>query len=336
MQYSGSKPHRLRATIIVAAFAAVLGAVAWTLMHGAGEHSSPLSATATTTGASVIPEGPPGDAKRAITSQPTTQLKRLATAQALPPPSSPLAQTYAELKARADAGDVAAAGRLFQDAHRCFRARMTTLVTPRVARAYLREDTSKLTAEQLKAHEENLAMIEKQIEEARAESAGCEGLSDAQLQLAPLALQAAKLGDTEATRCYVSGFFLYAGGLFDHPEWLAEYRSSALALAQAAIERGDWAMVGQLSDSYSGWPIAPLSQVLSVGPAQSYRYLKLQRLGATEATAARLEDELATTTRDMSAEQIAEGDAWAQEAYLRYFGGQPATSDLRGLALCPI
>jgi hypothetical protein len=213
---------------------------------------------------------------------------------------------------------------------------MTMRSLPRTARAYLRQDTSKLHAEQLKEREQNLAMIEQQIADARAETAGCEGLTDAQLQLAPLALQAAKLGDAEATRCYVSGFFLYAGGLLEHPEWLAEYRSSALPLAQAAIEQGDWAIVGQLGDSYSGLPIAPLSQLLGNDPAQGYRYLKLQRLGAPEGTAARLDEELAIATRELSAEQIADGDSWAQKVYLRYFGGQPASSDTTGMAPCPI
>jgi hypothetical protein len=180
-------------------------------------------------------------------------------------------------------------------------------------------------------------MVEQQIEDARAKSAECEGLTEAQLQLAPLALQAAKLGDAEATRCYVSGLFMYTGGLLDHPEWLTEYRSNALPLAQAAIERGDWVMVGELGDSVSGWlPISPLGQLLGTEPAQHYRYLKLQRLGAPESTAARFDDELAAATRELSAGQIAEGDSWAQDAYLRYFGGQPSNSNSTGMDVCPM
>ena len=335
MPHPGSKPHRLRSAVIVVALVAVIGAITWMLIRG--ENSSPAPAPAATAGATAIPAVPSADGNRAANvSKPAAELRRAATKQALPPPGTPLAQTYADLKARADAGDVAAAARLFQDAHHCFRTRMKVLSMPRTARAVLRQDTSKLNAEQLKEREESLAMVERQIDDARADNAGCEGLTDAQLQLAPLAMQAAKLGDAEATRCYVSGFFLYAGGLLDHPEWLTQYRSSALPLAQAAIERGDWAMVGELGDSYSGWPIAPLSQLLGTDPARGYRYLKLQRLGAPEGTAARFDDELAVATRELSAEQIAEGDAWAQEVYLRYFGGQPASSDTTGMALCPI
>jgi len=112
-----------------------------------------------------------------------------------------------------------------------------------------------------------------------------------------------------------------------------------LPLAQAAIERGDWAMVGQLRDSYSysGWsPISPLGQLVGIDPAQGYRYMKLLRLGAPERSAVRFDDELAATARELSVEQIAEGDAWAQDVYLRYFGGQPANSDPTGMVLCPL
>jgi hypothetical protein len=335
MPHSGSKPHQLRSAVIAVAFAAVIGAITWTLIRG--ESSSPAATTATTTGATAVPGVPPADGNRAANaSKAAAQLRHAATTQALPPPGTPLAQTYAELKVLADAGDVAAAARLFQDVHHCFRTRMTLFALPRTARAFLRQDISKLNAEQLKEREQSLALVEQQIEDARAKSAGCEGLTDAQLQLAPLALQAAKLGDAEATRCYVSGLFLYAGGLLDHPEWLTEYRSNALPLAQAAIERGDWAIVGELGDSYSGWlPISPLGQLLGIDPAQHYRYLKLQRLGAPESTA-RFDDELAAATRELSAEQIAEGDSWAQDAYLRYFGAQLANSNVTGMDVCPM
>jgi len=208
---------------------------------------------------------------------------------------------------------------------------------PRSAAAMLRQDSSKLDAEQLKEREENLARLEQQIEDARAQNAGCKGLTDAQLQLAPLALQAAKLGDAAASRCYVSGIFLYTGGLLDHPEWLTQYTSNALPLAQTAIERGDWTMVAQLRNGYTGeLAIAPLGQLLGVDPAQAYRYLKLQRLGSSEGSVSRLEEELATATRELSAEQIAEGDSWAQDAYLRYFGGQPADPDPTAMNFCPM
>ena len=319
----------------MAAFASVIGAVTWTLIRD--ENSSQAAITATAIGATAIPGVLPDDSNRAPrASRPAAQVRHAVSTQALPPPDIPLSQIYAELKARADAGDVAAAARLFQEAQHCFRARMTMLTMPRSVAALLRQDSSRLNAEQLKEREENLARVEQQIEDARAGNAKCEGLTDAQLQLAPLALQAAKLGDADASRCYVSGIFLYTGGLLDHPEWLTQYRSSALPLAQAAIERGDWAMVAQLSNGYSGELFfAPLGQLLGIDPAQGYRYLKLQRLGAREGSVPRLDDELAAATRELSVGQIAEGDAWAQDVYLRYFGGQPASSDSAGSNFCP-
>ncbi len=336
MPNSGSKHNRRRAAIFAAVFVAMSVGAAWIVFRSDGaEDASPQGAVATTA-AEASKEQHAKDNAAPAAPKPTRKLKSAVINTALPPPGTPLVQIYDELKSRADAGDVAAAARLFQDAQHCFRTRMTMRMTPRSAAALLRQDTSKLNAEQLKEHEENLARVERQIEDARAGNAGCEGLTDAQLQLAPLALQAAKLGDADASRCYVSGIFLYTGGLLDHPEWLAQYRSSALPLAQAAIERGDWAMVAQLSNGYSGELFfAPLGQLLGNDPAQAYHYLKLQRLGARDGSVLRLDDELAAATRELSVEQIAEGDAWAQDVYLRYFGGQPADSDPAGSNFCP-
>ena len=336
MPHTGSMPHHLRTAIFAAVFGVMLVGAAWILFRSDGaEDASPPGAVATTAAEDSKEQHAKGSAAPAA-SRATTKLKSADINTALPPPGAPLVQIYDELKARADAGDVAAAARLFQEAQHCFRARTMMLTMPRSAAALLRQDSSKLNAEQLKEREENLARVEQQIEDARAGNAKCEGLTDAQLQLAPLALQAAKLGDADASRCYVSGIFLYTGGLLDHPEWLTQYRSSALPLAQAAIERGDWAMVAQLSNGYSGELFfAPLGQLLGIDPAQGYRYLKLQRLGAREGSVPRLDDELAAATRELSVEQIAEGDAWAQDVYLRYFGGQPASSDSAGSNFCP-
>ena len=336
MPRSGSKPHLLRITIVVAVFAAVIAGAAWNLFRSDGaDDVSPTGAVARTAPEDSKERRANGDAAPPA-AKATKKLQSADINTALPPPGTPLVQIYRDLKARADAGDVAAAARLFQEAQHCFRAHTTMLLMPRSAAAMLRQDSSKLDAEQLKEREENLARIEQQIEDARAESAGCAGLTDAQLQLAPLALQAAKLGDADASRCYVSGIFLYTGGLLDHPEWLAQYRSSALPLAQAAIERGDWAMVAQLSNGYSGEMFfAPLGQLLGNDPAQAYHYLKLQRLGAREGSVPRLDEELAAATRGLSVEQIAEGDAWAQDVFLRYFGGQPTSSDPAGNNFCP-
>jgi len=216
MPRSGSKPHRLHITIVAAVFVAVMVGAAWKLFRSDGaEDVSSAGASATTAPEDSKEQHAKGNALAA--SKATRKLKSADINTALPPSGAPLVQIYDELKARADAGDVAAAARLFQEAQHCFRARMTMLTMPRSAAALLRQDSSKLNAEQLKEREENLARVEQQIEDARAGTAKCEGLTDAQLQLAPLALQAAKLGDADASRCYVSGIFLYTGGLLDHP-----------------------------------------------------------------------------------------------------------------------
>ena len=55
------------------------------------------------------------------------------SATVLPPPGTPLAEIFGELKARADAGDAAAASRLFQDLQQCAEAQRLGRSLPAVA-----------------------------------------------------------------------------------------------------------------------------------------------------------------------------------------------------------
>ena len=254
----------------------------------------------------------------------------------LPPPGTPLAKIYDELKARADAGDVEAASRLFTEAQHCFNSRQTARMLPRAADLFLEEDTSKLSAEELSQREKHLADLEEHLAKARAENELCEGLSDAQLQLTPLALQAAQLGDTAASDCYVSGFLMYiSGGLLDHPEWLTQYKSSAMTIAQAALEQGDWRMVAELRNAYGQtFGVTPLAQLTGGDAVQYYRYLKLQLLGATDKNATALGRQVAEAAQSLTAVDVNAGDAWAQEKYLRFFGGTPSSAGQNDMSFC--
>lgn len=264
---------------------------------------------------------------------PTTVSRALDPA-ALPPPGTPLAKIYDDLKARADGGDKEAASRLFTEAQHCFSARQAVRMLPRSANFFLEEDTSKLSAEDLSQREKHLANLEEHLAKARAENELCEGLSDAQLQLTPLALQAAQLGDTAASDCYVSGILMYSGGLLDHPEWLAQYKSSAMTIAQAALEQGDWRMVASLRNAYGQtFSVAPLAQLTGGDAVQYYRYLKLELLGATDKNAAALGRQLAEAAQRLTAVDQNAGDAWAQEMYLRFFGGAPGAADQNNMSM---
>jgi hypothetical protein len=121
---------------------------------------------------------------------------------------------------------------------------------------------------------------------------------------------------------------LYSGGLLDHPEWLAQYKSSAMTLAQAALEQGDWRMVAELRNAYGQTlSLTPLAQLTGGDAVQYYRYLKLQLLGATGKNAISLGRQVAEAAQSLPALDMNAGDAWAQEMYLRFFGGTPASAD---------
>jgi len=324
MSDSGSKSRRLRATIVAAACAAAIAAAAWMLIrsHRAAE-SLPTGDVAATAGASANPEKQ--HASGAPATKPTSTSRVVGVSAALPPPGTPLTQVYDELKARADAGDAAAASRLFHDTFRCVMAREQLLGAPTTAALLLEGDTSKLSAEQLAAREKHLAELEETLGKARRNSQLCAGLDESKSLLTPLMLEAARLGDLAAGNCYVAGNMLADPRLFDHPEWLTEYKANALALALAGVAQGDWGMVAQLQHAYArdGYAMIALGRITGPDPVQNYRYLKLRRLGANSQNAPYYDENLAFVAHDLSADDVAAGDAWAQDTYLRYFSAVP-------------
>ena len=254
----------------------------------------------------------------------------------LPPPNAPLTQVYADLRARADAGDAPAASRLYRDVGRCLHARDALTSQTHAASWMLEDDTSKLDANQLSRREQRLATIEDELSKARAASGLCEGITPEQLQLAPVALRAAQLGDTQAADCYVSAGLTTGGGLLDHPEWLQDYKDNAMSLANAAVEQGDWAMVGQLQRAYAQSTGASLlSQVTGADPVQAYAYLKLRSLGSeTSQGTSFLNRQLADAAQGLPTGAVTEGDTWAQSTYQQYFGTNPQFNMPRGVNPC--
>jgi hypothetical protein len=166
-------------------------------------------------------------------------------------------------------------------------------------------------------------------------SADCEGLSEAQTEVAPLALRAAQLGDLDAAICYVRGdVLLLSPRLIDHPEWLSDYRDQALSLALDAFARSDWSVVALLQGAYAHDPRELLTQATAADPAEAYRYLHLMRLGETiPQRQAVLDSELASAAQRLSPEQVGDGDAWAQETFARQFNAKPLSRSGGG---CPL
>lgn len=250
----------------------------------------------------------------------------------LPPDDAPLSATYAQLKSRGEAGDAAAAARLYHDLQQCFSAHQRVHSLPMqisFLEEYAPKPGSNLGEEMMKGREERLAGLKNELHDAERDAARCDGLSEEQLRLAPAALGAARLGDKAASDCYVSGFLLFAGGILDHPEWLAQYKENALTIANNALAAGDWSMVNELQHAYApaGFRFGPLGDLVGENAAMSYRLLRLQRLGASAEMARAYDRQLAAAVRDLSPDAIAEGDAWAQDTFSKYFAGAQASPD---------
>jgi hypothetical protein len=326
MPSSGRKPHRLRTALVAAAFGAAIAAGAWMLTRSndAQKLSPTVAVPATASGSSDAGEQHATGKDIAVARKPARNL----AGTALPLPGAPLKQTYDELKRRADAGDAAAASRLFRDTYHCVVARERLLSMPPAAGLMFEDDTSKVSPEQLVARERYLAELEARLTDYRRETKNCEGLNETQLLVTPIMLEAARLGDSAAGNCYVDGYLMSDPQLFDHPEWLPEYKSNARAIAQASVARGDWGAVAQLQHAYAkdGYGALLLTRIVAPDAVQNYRYLKLRRLGANAENARYYDRDLLFVAHGLSADEVAAGDAWAQDTYLRYFSATPENS----------
>jgi hypothetical protein len=258
----------------------------------------------------------------------------------LPAPGTPLKQTMAELKARADAGDAKAASRLYQDTQRCAGVREINAMTPKVTSYLLNQKTSEMSPETLKASEQALANFQKRLNFARDNAGLCADLSDDEInQLFPTALQAAQLGDNAAADCFVNGgaTFGIPRGILDHPEWLLDYKQNALAIADTAITQGDWTMVSMLGDAYNNsYSPSMLGHLTGQDNVQAYRYLKLRLLGATSGGKGvdYLAQELVQIANEIPPDAKLAGDAWAQDAYQRYFAASPVNPSVNSYRPC--
>lgn len=249
----------------------------------------------------------------------------------LPPPGTPLKQTYDELKARADAGDAQAASRLYSDLQRCSRSdhiqRMLPWITQTMdAGASVNKQPS---SDQLKFVSALLDVQQRQLDFVRENQALCDDLDKQELSsVFPAALRAAQLGDEQALDCYVASNMGALRDLIDHPEWLGQYKENAPALIESAVQRGDWEVVSLLHSAYDGtFTGSMLSELVSPDPATSYRYLQLQRVGASGALAKRLDKQIARAEQQLTASQIADAVAWAQDEYSRYFNDSSSNVD---------
>jgi len=326
----------LIALVAVAALAAALasvyfgsateapgGAVATTPQ---GKSTSTASSTQKPGGANATPAGQttarPGT-KRTLTSA----VSNPSATASLPPPGTPLKQTLAELKARADAGDATAASRLFHDMQTCAEVQHINQTMPTAAGRMLNQNPSQMSPAALQGNDRMLGMMQKNLDFAQDNAALCADLTTGDLaSLVPATLQAAQLGDPQAADCYVGANLNNWPGLLDNPNWISDYKSNALPLANAAIQQGNWTMAGLLAAAYNGAGRSNmLTQVTGTDPAQAYSYLKLLSMGQQPSSNAtnRINTGLTNLAGQLSPEQIQAADTWAQGTYQQYFSNAP-------------
>lgn len=249
------------------------------------------------------------------------------SANSLPPPGTPLNEIFDELKARADAGDAAAASRLFQDLQQCAAAQRLGQSLPAIANRMLNGNLP-TTPDEIERSDRQLDRVQRGLEFQQNSAAMCAGLSPNQMAaLVPTTLAAAQLGDAQAADCYVGANLNAWPDVLNNPGWISDYKNSALPLANAAVQQGDWSMVGLLASANAGSPRSNnmLNQLTGTNTLQAYTYAKLMSLGqpADTTPSSRSANALSTLSSQLTPEQIQAADAQAQSMYQQYFNATP-------------
>lgn len=244
----------------------------------------------------------------------------------LPARDTPLKRVFGELRSRADAGDVAAATRLYQDLRTCAGFDHLEWFLARVADETLADKIDATSTQSLERYRVQLEAVESHKQAIQKARALCDGLDNGMLDTQlPSLRRAAQLGEEQARACYLSSGPGYdARGLMRHPEWIQEYRASVKPLVDAGMAAGDWKVVDILRRSYEPGADGMLAGTLGPDAVQYYRYLKLYRLGTQRGRAADLDRKLALAAARIPPEQRADADRWAQETFQDRFGSRPA------------
>jgi len=159
----------------------------------------------------------------------------------------------------------------------------------------------------------------------------CDDMKGALRQLHEATTAAAKAGDLDAQMCYLtqaagdreSGFRLTDAEI-------AEYQSLGAQYVDTAFKRGDWRVVELLGYHVVDWvgPFFYLEQWKD--PAREYKAHQLLLRGAGDMDAQDPNNWLGVLRMTesngnsrLSAQEMQEGDAWAQDTYEKYFISQP-------------
>jgi hypothetical protein len=160
---------------------------------------------------------------------------------------------------------------------------------------------------------------------------GCDDLKGAFRKVYEATTAAAKSGDVDAQMCYLmQGAGDRETGFRLSEAEIAEYQSLAPAYVNAAFKRGDWRVVELLGFHVIDWAGMFINLEQWLDPLREYKADQLLRLGAGEVDPEDPDPWLyvlrmpeSKENWKLSAQEMLDGDAWAQETYDKYFVSQP-------------
>ena len=252
--------------------------------------------------------------------------KRSARASApLPPIDTPLQKIYADLAARAHAGDTAAAMRLVYDLQRCRMRDAMSSVTDLVANRF-RSEAGTVTAKQT---EEQNAELKGNLDYLDKMDALCTGITPEQIDRRGEWLrEAASDGDPEAMVCYAANPFDFgpkplSDAWFD---WAEQWRTDAPQFVAQALSAGQADVIPLLQDAYSAglqitdtrYTTYPFGQLMTPDPTLAYTYTLLFEKVAPEKYLSSVQRMAIAAQESLNADQIAQAQAFADAEWPRF------------------
>lgn len=250
------------------------------------------------------------------------------TLPAKPPLGMSLATSYQSLARRARAGDTEAAVRLFDDLSECLHvSRLDTAF-----KAGIKNKNSFLNnpgGSRLSANEQtrDLDVIQQERDEIQRADVLCGNLPDDfnDGRIYQVALQAARVGDADATACLLMAPF---DTTRPTPEQGREYVDEVTQLAEDGLRRGNWNVASAMRFIYSPWSIDGIGSragyqvfLKTPDPVKELQYSELIRLGTPDDTpeAAHLDRGLSMMRSTLSSAQQGIAERWAERTYTRHF-----------------
>jgi len=187
------------------------------------------------------------------------------------------------------------------------------------------------------------------VDQAKTE---CTGPVDELLDgsLYELALRAALAGDKQAASCFVGGAFPIPPTLWARRDVQDRFREQAVPLLERGIRAGDWSMlvlaslaVSPRKHHLSHEPVVPIGapgmvmvmNAFTQGDAErAYALALLREIGAVDRLKGSDAGFIQATARQLTPVQRQRAEAWARDAFVRYFKGRKW--DAFDLEPCPL